>query len=57
MELDSLNMPRSYGHRTLSVKCIVVSLNRNSATAIQSGGHVGGGGKVAGATKTAKPCS
>ena len=27
--------------RTLSVKCIVVSLNRTSATAVQSGGHVG----------------
>ena len=41
-ELDSLNMPRSYCHRTLSVKFIVVTLNRTSATAVQSGGHVGG---------------
>ena len=28
VQLDSLNMPRSYCHRTLSVTCIVVSLNR-----------------------------
>ena len=42
VQLDSLNMPRSYYHGTLSVKCIVVSLNRTSATAVQSGGHVGG---------------
>ena len=35
-------MQRSYCHRTLSVKCIVVSLNRTSATAVQSGGLVGG---------------
>ena len=39
-------MPRRYCHRTLSVKCIVVSLNRTSATAVQSGGHVGGGTKL-----------
>ena len=39
-------MPRSYCHRTLSVKCIVVSLNRTSATAVQSGGHVGGGTRL-----------
>ena len=32
----------SYCHRTLSVKCIVVSLSRTSATAVRSGGHVVG---------------
>ena len=37
VQLDSLTMPKSYCHRTLSVKCIVVSLNRTSATAVQSG--------------------
>ena len=31
VQLDSLSMPRSDCHRTLAVKCIVVSLNRNSA--------------------------
>ena len=36
-------MPRSYFQRTLSVKCIVVSLNRISATAVRSGGGAGGG--------------
>ena len=41
VQLDSLNMPRSYCHRTLSVKCIVVSLNHTSATAVQSGGMWG----------------
>ena len=43
VQLDSINMPRSYCHKTLSVKCIVVSLNRTSATAVQSGGGSGGG--------------
>ena len=42
VQLVSLNMPKSYCHRTLSVKCIVGSLNNTSATAVQSGGHVGG---------------
>ena len=42
MQLDVLNMPRSYCHRTLSVNCIVVSWNRNFATAVQSWGDVGG---------------
>ena len=31
-------MPRSYCQRTLFVNCIVVTLNRNSATAVQSRG-------------------
>ena len=39
----SLNMPSSYCHMTLSVKCIVVSLNRNSATAVQFGAMWGMG--------------
>ena len=39
-------MPRSYCHRTLSVKCIVVSLNRTSATAVQSGGGACGGTRL-----------
>ena len=56
MQLDFLNVSRSYCHRPLSVNCIVVSLNHNSATAVQSGGHVGVG-QVVGAAKTSKPCS
>ena len=44
VQLDFLNMSRSYFQKTLSLKCIVVSLNRISATAVQSGGHVGGQG-------------
>ena len=39
---SKVSRARSYCHRTLSVKCIVVSLNRTSATAVQSGRQMGG---------------
>ena len=38
VQSDSLNMARCYLQWTLSVKCIVVSLNHTSATAVRSGG-------------------
>ena len=46
MLLDFLKMPRSYFQKTLSLKCIVVLLNRISATAVQSGGCGGTGLQV-----------